>query len=193
MKVDSTLLSILKETVALKFGHTPGTPSDFDELALDIQLCTGRTIGVSTLKRLWGYVRSDIGTTFSTLSLISRYVGYNDWDAFCRAKAGIISDDDSDFCSDNLINCSSLPIGETLALRWNRNKLLVIRKIEHPERFEVLHSENVKLAIHDVADISCLAIKRPFMAGHCMRGYKLLGSYTAARREGITSIEVLHD
>lgn len=191
MKVDSELLSQLKEAVAIKFGHTPRTPSDFDALSLDIQIRTGRTIGISTLKRLWGYVRAQSGTTYSTLSLISRYVGYNDWDAFCLARVESAEADDSGFSPDYIVKCSSLPVGQTILLRWGKNKALVIRKTQHPERFEIIHAENIKLKPGDTADITTLALGNPFCAGYCMRGKRILGAYTGARRDGISSIEII--
>lgn len=149
---------------------------------------TGRTISTSTLKRLWGYVRTEQSTTFSTLSLLCRYAGFNDWNQFCNRKQNEMADDDSDFGSDMIINCSSLPIGETLMLRWSKCKMLVIRKREHPARFEVLHSENVKLKPSDQADITGLAIGMPFKATYCMRGNSLMGTYTGARHSGLDSI-----
>lgn len=188
MKPDSSILALLKEAVAQQFGHIPLSPTDFDELALDVQMRTGRTISTSTLKRLWGYVRTEQGTTFSTLSLLCRYAGFNDWNQFCSRKQTEMADDDSDFGSDMIINCASLPIGETLMLRWSDCKMLVIRKREHPARFEVLRSENVKLKPSDQADITGLAIGMPFKATYCMRGNSIMGTYTGARHSGLDSI-----
>lgn len=71
--------------------------------------------------------------------------GFNDWNQFCSRKQTEMADDDSDFSSDMIINCASLPIGETLMMRWIDCKMLVIRKREHPARFKVLRFENVKL------------------------------------------------
>lgn len=189
MKVDPTLLSMLQESVAMRLGFTPNTPSDFDALALDVQQRTGRTIGVSTLKRLWGYVRTESGTTYSTLSLLSRYAGYNDWDAFCHSRQESLHDDESDFSKIKIIKCASLPLGTTFILRWGKEKLLMMRKTDHPERFEVLHAENLKLRSGDKLDVETLATGRPFFASCCFRGKEMLGSYSGARRDGITSIE----
>ncbi|MDE6101062.1 MAG: hypothetical protein K2L46_08820 [Paramuribaculum sp.] len=89
MKPDKEKLELLLSIVGKKFGTSPRTPTDFAQLTSAIHQTTGRTIGLSTLKRLWGYVTDQTGTTYSTLTLLCRYAGYSDWDCFCRRPTAL--------------------------------------------------------------------------------------------------------
>ena len=74
----------LKREIGLKFGRTIESAADFDLLSIAIQQATSETISPSTLKRIFGYVRSDAAPSATTLSILSRYVGYTGWSDFCR-------------------------------------------------------------------------------------------------------------
>ena len=69
-------VSLLLEAVRTKFGKTLDSGSDYDSLSLDIQRITGEQVSGTTIKRLYKYI--------STLSILSRYVGYAGWSDFCE-------------------------------------------------------------------------------------------------------------
>ena len=73
----------LKREIGLKFGRTIESAADFDMLSITIQQATSETISPSTLKRIFGYVKSDAAPSATTLSILSRYVGYTGWSDFC--------------------------------------------------------------------------------------------------------------
>mgnify|MGYP001029667754 CR=1 FL=1 len=50
MKIDPEKVKLLRIAVEHKFGSSPGSPSDFDRLADEIDAVVGQRIGVSTLK-----------------------------------------------------------------------------------------------------------------------------------------------
>ncbi len=64
-------------------GRRMQTPQDFDFLAEKILGKTQQRISVSTLKRLYGYVNAESSLRRSTLDILSQYVGYVSWAAFC--------------------------------------------------------------------------------------------------------------
>lgn len=187
MKPDKKKLDLLLQIVSQTVGFTPRTPNDFINLASAILDKTGRTIGLSTLKRLWGYVKDQTGTTYSTLTLLSRYIGYQDWDSFCYF-ASLITDDNSGFSTDNIIESRLLENGTTLSLVLGLNKRCTITKTEYPDKFEVIQAENIKLHQGDTIRVSCMALGRPFFATDCRRGASPLGNYTGANAEGIKEI-----
>lgn len=82
----STELERLKREVELKLGKPLKTPNDFNELALKIKRTTGRDLSLSTIKRLWGYVHNAHTPRPTTLSVIARFVGYADWNAFMNSE-----------------------------------------------------------------------------------------------------------
>ena len=73
----------LKREIGLKFGRTIESAADFDMLSIAIQQTTSETISPSTLKRIFGYVKSDAAPSATTLSILSRYAGYTGWSDFC--------------------------------------------------------------------------------------------------------------
>ena len=74
----------LKREIGLKFGRTIESAADFDMLSIAIKQATSETISASTLKRIFGYVKYDAEPSATTLSILSRYVGYTGWSDFCR-------------------------------------------------------------------------------------------------------------
>ena len=74
----------LKREIGLKFGRTIESAADFDALSISIRDSTSETISPSTLKRIFGYVKYDAEPSATTLSILSRYVGYTGWSDFCR-------------------------------------------------------------------------------------------------------------
>ena len=69
------------------------TPSDFDLLAASIAKESHDRISLSTLKRVWGYVNNKHRLRNETLSILARFVGYNDWTDFCKAHSGFVDSD----------------------------------------------------------------------------------------------------
>lgn len=73
----------LKDAVVTVFGQTLDAPTDYERLSADIQRRTGELISVSTLKRLFGYIKPGTIPRPSTLSVLARYVGSAGWSDFC--------------------------------------------------------------------------------------------------------------
>ena len=74
----------LIEAVKTKYSNSLATSTDFEEFSLYLQKHTGDIISASTLKRLWGYVRDTHEPRGHTLDILSRYVGYHNFDDFCK-------------------------------------------------------------------------------------------------------------
>lgn len=69
----------LCELIELTVGRKMMTPKDFEFLSNTIMQRLHMSVSPTTLKRLWGYVRENVCTRFTTLSILSRFVGYHDW------------------------------------------------------------------------------------------------------------------
>ncbi|MDE6560921.1 MAG: hypothetical protein K2K75_06055 [Muribaculaceae bacterium] len=186
MKTDPDKLNQLREVVEDVFGLKPVTPTNFDNLSYQIFSTTGHKVGVSTLKRFWGYVKSPYNATHTTLSILARYVGYRDWDSFCSQYRG---DEDSDFLSSRLIIASDLSLRSSVYVEWESEKWLRLIKINQPNIFEVTESKNIKLLQGDIAEIDTLIIGEKFIARDCRRNGVVLGTYIGARKTGIKAIQ----
>ena len=60
------------------------TPKDFEFLSEQIFDSLHQHISPTTLKRLWGYLPEPSEPRLSTLNLLSEFIGYDSWDAFCN-------------------------------------------------------------------------------------------------------------
>ncbi|MDE6460980.1 MAG: hypothetical protein K2K52_09175 [Paramuribaculum sp.] len=175
----------LRQAVELIFGHKPNSPSDFDSLAARIQAATGMNLGVSTLKRFWGYVKSPHTPTYTTLSVLARYAGHRDWNTFCN---NIQSEDESGFSKSSVIICSEDKIGSSYIIKWNGSKWCEIKKYAEPNLYEVIESRNIKLKKGDFIRLNSLTVGDFFVALECLRGTTQLGTYIGAKRHGISEI-----
>lgn len=77
-------LSRLLRRVEEKVGREMKTPKDFEFLSAQIFEQTRRTISVSTLKRVWGYIDSYRSIRESTLDLLAQFAGYDNYQHFCQ-------------------------------------------------------------------------------------------------------------
>lgn len=69
------------------------TPADFEYLSEQLLKKTGSSISSTTLMRLWGY-RPSVTVRMSTLDILARFIGYEDYTHFTRAcMEGEVQDD----------------------------------------------------------------------------------------------------
>lgn len=73
----------LLEFVEAEYAGTLQTPKDFLCLSLDVKKRTGYSISISTIKRLFGYVKYGSTPSVRTLNTFSQFIGYSDFKRFC--------------------------------------------------------------------------------------------------------------
>ena len=84
--MEQQIIETLKQAIEQAVGRKIKTPKDFDFLTDCIFNKVHERISPTTLKRLWGYL-TDAGTAprKSTLDILSRFLDYPDWSAFCAS------------------------------------------------------------------------------------------------------------
>lgn len=123
-------------------GYPLRTPRDFNRLSEDLFNRMREMVSASTLMRLWGYIDSSVKPRIHTLTLLSRFVGYRDWNAFCTA--------DTEGRQSSVVICRRLNVatditrGQRLRLRWLPNRVCDVRYLGNLH-FEVENSENTGL------------------------------------------------
>lgn len=75
-------IDALKRAIKEKAGRSMDSPGDYDFLSSEVKRATNEYISPTTLKRFFNYIQSNVSTRVSTLSLLSRYLGYKGWDDF---------------------------------------------------------------------------------------------------------------
>ena len=76
MKFSPYVTNLLRQKSQKDFRQS----ADCEYLALDIESVTGEHIGVNTLKRLLGFIDDEREPRTSTLDVIARYLGFDNWD-----------------------------------------------------------------------------------------------------------------
>jgi hypothetical protein len=120
----------------------------YKRLSIAIYDSTKINISESTLQRVWGYVSSSEKVNEETLDILSKYVGYDNWQSFKKEVMDSDENDSNILNQDHSISTSELQIGDILQLGWQPNRYCEIRYCGE-NKFEVTHSENAKLQVGD--------------------------------------------
>lgn len=180
-------LKTLIERCNHKLGYAPSSPTEFNELIVSIRQDTGRTISLSTIKRIWGYIGYDGFPSVTTLNILAQYNGFKDWNAYLLKGACHSDDEDSGFMEDTVIDAIKLKEGEKLRLKWNNNKSCEIECIA-PMRFRINKSHNIKLQEGDTFTFRTISIGMPVFISDILRDTTLLPVYVGAKKGGLQKI-----
>ena len=163
-------LETLVELTNANLGYVPSTPAEFNDLSRMIKAKTGRSISLSSIKRIWGYVRYEGFPSVSTLNNLAQYNGYKDWDTF---MLGYISDGgaDSAFLKESVVSADNLTAGACLLLSWGDGKSCEIEYLD-AMRFRVNDSSNIKLEPGDTFNVRTLSLGHPLYVSYILLGEK---------------------
>lgn len=178
----------LKKECEKVLGKAIVSPSNFDDLSLNIKRTTGRNVSVSTLKRIWGYVSYPHKPSNEILSILSVYVGYRDWHDFHNAEAITHS---SDFLGEDIIKSTDLRAGVRVRIRWKPDRACTL-EYQGESMFKVIESQNSKLVEGDIFSCSVLAKGEPMICHEVKRkGESLAEGYVAGKTDGIISLKLV--
>ena len=179
----------LRKDVEARFGMRPATPADFETLIAQIWLRLHENIALSTLERLWGYVSGAENTRRSTLNVLSRYVGFKDWDDYTDQLRAEEHDSSNPFIADG-IHTEDLQPGQKLEVTWLPNRRCVFRYLGDM-RFEVLESINSKLSAGDTFISTFFLTGQPLYMDHLILTGNNTVSYVAGNNGGLQSVKLL--
>lgn len=177
----------LKKEIELKFGRQLVTPSGFDELYLRIKSVTGKEISVSTLKRIWGYVKYEHQPRYEILSILARFLGYHDWNEFQASKE---LESASDFLNTDIIESKNLRKGEIVKVTWAPDRECEFVYLDN-SIFKVMKARNSKISLGDTFSCNLMSLGQPLMCASVKRDGNLIAEcYIAGRKGGISSLKL---
>ena len=158
-------LDNLREDIKEAAGMKDKTlsPSDFNQLQQDIKAKLPQSaINATTLKRLFGYDKTNEESFIRlyTLDVLSRFLGYGNWNAYLEHLRLLEGSGSGDFKGDE-INADDLRIGDTLRIAWQPNRKSTLKYLGN-QKFEVTETENSKWQVGDT-----------FLCKHFMMGKPL--------------------
>ena len=180
----------LHGAVEKRVGRAMSTPRDFDLLSASISEATRVYISPTTLKRFWGYLteNKDYRPRRFTLDLLSMYVGYKDWDSYCKSSSACPGVN-SDFVKSPTIYATSLALGDKLKLMWNPDRCVTVSYMGE-DMFEVVDSVNSKLQSGDRFCCGCFMDSESLYLSRLVRNGKVLGAYVCGQDGGIKCVRL---
>ncbi len=167
------------------------TPYDFEFLAGVVWERLHENISPTTLKRLWGYIDGADTTRRTTLCLLSRFLGYADWEAYMAALA-LRNDVESETFAGEGVRSDDLQKGQLVEVTWLPNRRCVFR-YEGANRYVATEAQNAKLQAGDRFETACFLIGKPMYLDNLIRGKETPVSYVAGSRNGLHTAQILND
>ena len=160
---EEAFIERLKEYIENVAGFKMCTPKNFENLAQGIFNETGSLLSSTTLKRLWGYLHEKEQQTprLSTLNILSRYIGYIDYETFCKYQM-VDEECESDFLNNRFIKADSLSKGQKVKLMWQPDRVITIQYIGL-SMFKVLEIKNSKLSPNDIFICNQIVENQPLL------------------------------
>lgn len=183
MRLPFHIIEMLKR----KSGADLRLPSDCELLSLDIESKTGVRIGATTLKRLVGFAQDERTPHTSTLDAIARYLGYAHWEELTKIEDAGNSGFDS---PDEEIRSSDLPVNACVEITYLPDRLVRMQYLGN-QRYRIVESQNSKLQTGDEVEIQNFVLHHPLLVLNVWRNGESLGSFTAGRVSGLSSVKIL--
>lgn len=176
-------LEQLKVLVEKTLGKKLVTPKDYDFLSEHIFSRLHIMISATTIKRLWGYLKENTSPRLATLDVLSRFVGYRDWNEFCQS-VGNCDAIQSDIIMSRSLNVGQLKKGNKVLVTWLPDRKCVFEFCGGND-FKVLSAENSKIKAGATFRCSFFIEGEPLFLDHLIQSGMPSTSYVAGKINGI--------
>ena len=136
---------------------------------------------MNTLKRLLGFIDDEREPRTSTLDVIARYLGFENWDILKTFDDRSNSSFES---SSEEIRVNDLSVGQCIQISYLPDRQIELAYLG-ANRFRVKESANSKLLAGDEMTITHIVQGYPLLVSEVIRDGKSLGAFTAGKAQGI--------
>ena len=185
MQKTSPEISELKKQIEDLLKRKVKTPNDFIFLSGAIWERTRQTMSPTTLKRLWGYIDGADETRNSTLEILSRFLGYDNWDDFLKS---ISKNNGSDPVISPHINAEELQINDRVIVSWKPNRRCTFRYLGDL-KFIVEKAENSKLKEGDTFLASLFIVGEPLYLSELIQGNNPPVAFVVGNKDGLCELK----
>lgn len=189
MQKNSPEVSALRQDIEQHIERSVSTPADFDFLAGAIWDQQHQYISSTTLKRLWGYISGADTIRHTTLSILSQFLGFKDWEHYLQHLT-LQSEVESESFAGEGVRTEQLVEGDRIEVSWQPNRHCVFRYLGNM-RFVVEQAEHSKLQVGDMFSAACFLIGQPMYLDNLQGADPSKTSYVAGSRHGLTSVSIL--
>ena len=185
MKKTSPEIHELKKQVEEQLKRRMKTPNDFIFLSGVIWDRTHETISPTTLKRLWGYIDGADETRSSTLDIVSRALGFREWEDFL---AHLDRSGNSDPILSPHIAADDLVPGDRVRVSWKPDRRCTFRYLGE-SRFLVEAAENSKLKVGNTFSANLFILHEPLFLNDLVQGNNPPVPFVIGNRDGLCELE----
>jgi len=177
-------ISELKHLIEENVGRKMKTTADFTFLSGAIWERIHDNLSASTLKRIWGYVDGIDSARNSSLDILSKFLGFKDWDNFL---AHIAQDNDSGRVNNEHIKTEDLTVGDIVSVSWRPNRRCTFRYLGD-YRFIVEQAENSKLKVGNTFRCGLFILGEPLYLSDLIQGDKPPVAFVVGNKDGLCEI-----
>ena len=160
------------------------TPKDFEYLRERIYARLHTLVSRTTLMRLWGYVDEEVTPRKGTLDILSRFLGYQDWESY-QENASLPKEQQSSPVMSRKLNVNSdLYIGERLRLTWQPDRVCDVEYLGNLS-FRVIASENTRIQPGDTFQCSLIVEGEPLYLDNLKQGEMPAIAYVCGKKTGV--------
>lgn len=184
-------VTVLRTKVEDAYGKPLETHNAFILLVDAIEARVREHLSESTLERMWGYsTREADAISLRTLNVLSQYIGFPSWKAFCADLKESSPRESEEFGGDSLTS-SVLEPGAHIRLGWCPDRQILIEYLGH-NRYVIRESVNSSLKPGDSFECLQFQAGRPLYLDRFRRaGSQEEARYVAGEKSGLTIVKVL--
>lgn len=187
MQKNNPEISELKQQIEESIGRKMKTSADFTFLSGAIWERIHENLSASTLKRLWGYVDGADTTRNSTLEILSKFLGFKDWDNFLEH---ISQDNGSEQVRNLHIKTDDLTVGDLVSVSWKPNRRCTFRYLGD-YRFVVEQAENSKLKAGNTFRCALFILVEPLYLNDLVQGDNPPVAFVFGNKDGLCELKQL--
>lgn len=189
MNKQSPEILMLRKDIEQEVKRKIRTPYDFEFLVGVIWERLHENISPTTLKRLWGYIEGADTTRRTTLCLLARFLGYDDWESYLE-QLSLRDDIESEDFRGEGVRADQLSPGQLVRVTWLPNRVCTFRYLGD-KRFSVVESLHAKLQEGDRFEAVCFLIGKPMYLDNLQRDDAPPTSYVAGSRNGLHTVQII--
>ena len=160
------------------------TPKDFEFLRRTIFDRLGVLLSPTTLKRLWGYIEESVEPRESTLSYLAQFLGYEDWQDYCKRVDSEKVTESNPVISRKLNVGSMLEQGDIVRLFWQPDRICETEYIGNMT-FKVTNSQNTRIQPGYTFECALIIAGEPLYIDNLTMGKRMPVAYVCGRKSGI--------
>lgn len=183
-------LNILREDLERRFGRPVRTSSDFAALSEDMRLSIKQSVSTSTLKRLWGYVRSKQERRLDTMNLLAIYLSFSSWEDYNRGRLALAVEE-SNLLVDQVL-AQNLDPGNAVEFSWNPDRRCTALRLDDGT-FRVTQAINSKLQVGEIFRTLGFFNGEPLYMTVITRDNREGITYVCGRTHGLTKVKVIKE